>query len=389
MNSNQQGTRMESALLVLVSLKRTGAIKHSVVRCTYKQMKGVSKMKTLKRIFTSIFTLGVLVVAGCGNGEGEVTDPGNGAESDFSVALITSEGGLGDRSFNDSGNAGLKKAEEEFGISTRVVEPADVSEGETYLRQLADAGMDLVITMDLGHKDALETVAPDYPDTQFAIVNTIAEGDNISSIMFKEHEAAFLAGVLAAYMTEDADFEQANEDAVVSFIGGIDSPGINIFLTGFEAGIHHVNANIEVISGYSNAFDDPAAGKELALSQISNGSDIIFQAAGATGEGVFEAIEQENIFAIGVDSDQDGIVPGNILTSVMKRVDNSLFQLIEHALDTGEYDAVYELGLAEDGVQLSPMEHTSDIIKPEYLEAVEEAKEQIINGDIIVEDTRL
>lgn len=347
-------------------------------------------MKNWKKMALGLFGSMMLIIAGCGN-EVEDTD-GNGdvgGNEDYSVALITSEGGLGDRSFNDSGNAGLERAAEDFGVSTRVVEPADVSEGETYLRQLADAGMDLVITMDLGHQDALEAVSPEYPDTQFVIVNTVAEGDNISSIMFKEHEASFLAGVLAAHITEDPDYDQTNEEAVVSFIGGIDSPGINIFLTGFESGVHHVNENIEVLSGYSNAFDDPAAGKELALSQIANGSDVIFQAAGATGEGVFEAIEQEDVFAVGVDSDQDGIVPGNILTSVMKRVDNSLYQLIESAIETGEYEAIYELGLAEEGVQLSPMEHTLDIIKEEYLEAVEEAKEQIINGELEVEDTRL
>lgn len=351
-------------------------------------------MLTIKKSGLIVTSLLGLTLTACG-GSNEVEESTNGTTNegitgkDYQVAMITSEGGLGDRSFNDSGNAGLKKAEEDFGISTRVVEPGDVSEGETYLRQLAESEMDLVITMDLGHKDSLERIAVEYPDTHFVIVNTIAEGDNISSIMFKEQEASFLAGVLAAAITEDTDLEQVNEDKVVSFIGGIDSPGINIFLTGFESGVKHMNEEIQVMSGYSNAFDDPAKGKELALSQIANGSDVIFQASGATGEGVFEAIKQENIFAIGVDSNQDDIVPGNILTSVMKRVDNAMYQLIETALQDNSYEAVYELGLKEEGVQLSPMELTKGFIKPEYLEAVEDAKQKIIDGEIVVEDTRL
>lgn len=308
---------------------------------------------------------------------------------DFKVAMITSEGGLGDRSFNDSGNAGLERAKEELGIEFRVVEPSDVSEGETYLRQLADAGMNLIITLDLGHKDVLESIASEYPETQFAIVNTIAEGENISSIMFKEHEASFLAGALSALVTTDESVKNANPEPIISFIGGIDSPGINIFLTGFTSGAHYINEEIEVISSYSNSFADPAKGKEIALSQIEEGSDIIFQVAGATGEGVIQAAKEKNVFAIGVDSNQDDIAPGNVLTSVMKRVDNALFNLIESGVAGKEYESVYELGLKENGVQLTDMEHTKEMFSKEYLDKVEEIKEKIINGEIKVEDTRI
>ncbi|WP_440897678.1 BMP family lipoprotein [Amphibacillus sp. Q70] len=341
------------------------------------------------KVFQKSLIVGLLVfiLVGCSNEEGNNDDSTDGA--DYSVALITSEGGLGDRSFNDSGHEGLKKAEEEFGISTRVVEPRDVSEGETYFRQLADAGIDLVITMDLGHQDALESIAPDYPDTQFAIVNTIAEGENISSIMFKEHEASFLAGALAAMVTTEDGLEQTNNDEIISFVGGLDSPGITIFLTGFTSGAEHINENIKVLSAYTNSFADPARGKEVALSQISEGSDIIFQAAGATGEGVIQAAEEKNVFAIGVDSDQDSIAPGYVLTSVMKRVDNAVYNLIQSGLENDSYESLYELGLKEEGVQLSPMEHTRDLLPEEYLEEVEKLKEDIINGDIVVEDTRL
>lgn len=340
--------------------------------------------KGRKVILTLLAIVGILLVTGCGDKKKKDSSNGN---TGYKVAMITSEGGLGDQSFNDSGNEGLKKANKELKVTTKVVEPSDVSEGETYLTQLAESGMDLVITLDLGHKDALEKVAAKYPDTQFAIFNVEAEGKNISSVMFKEQEASYLAGALAALITKDTNLEQINEKNTISFIGGIDSPGINIFLTGFESGAKKIDESIQVLSGYSNSFADPAKGKELALSQINQGSDIIFQAAGATGDGIIQAAKQKNVFAIGVDSNQDGIAKGNVLTSVMKRVDNAVYTLIEQGL-SGEYQPVLELGLKEKGVELSPMEYTKDLIKPEYLEQVSDFKEQIINGNIIVEDTR-
>lgn len=352
---------------------------------TSKKIQGEKAMKKISKLaFLMVVSLLAVVLTGCG---GNKNAKENSGKSDFNVAMITSEGGLGDQSFNDSGNEGLKRASKELSVTTKVVEPSDVSEGETYLTQLAESGMDLVITLDLGHKDTLEKIAKKYPDTQFAIFNTIAEGDNISSVMFMEQEASYLAGALAALVTKDVSLEQINDQPNISFIGGIDSPGINIFLTGFESGAKKIDSNIQVLSGYSNSFADPAKGKELALSQIEQGSDVIFQAAGATGDGVIQAAKQKNIFAIGVDSNQDGIAKGNVLTSVMKRVDNAVYQLIEEGI-SGSYETTLTLGLKENGVELSPMEFTKDIIKPEYLEKVEELKKQIIDGSIVVEDTR-
>lgn len=305
----------------------------------------------------------------------------------FKVALITSEGGLGDRSFNDSGNRGMKMAKKKLGVDIKVVEPGDVSEGETYLTKLAQSGYDLVVTLDLGHKDSLTKVAKSYPKTHFAIFNTVAKGKNISSVMFKEHEASYLAGALAAMVTKDADLERTNADKTISFIGGIDSPGINIFYTGFQSGAKAIDPSINVLKGYTNSFADPAKGKELAMSQIHKGSDVVFQAAGATGDGVIQAAKQSNVYAIGVDSDQDGIAKGTVLTSVMKRVDNAVYELIKEG-KTGKYPQTLELGLKEKGVQLSKMNYTKDQLKPEYLDKIKELQEKIISGEITVKDTR-
>ncbi|MGX7059675.1 BMP family lipoprotein [Vagococcus humatus] len=337
-----------------------------------------------KRVLVGML-VGALALGLVGCGQKKETKETN--KDQFKVAMITSEGGLGDRSFNDSGNEGLKQAKEKLNVTTKVVEPGDVSEGETYLSQLAESGMDLVITLDLGHSDVLKKVAKKYPDTQFAIFNTAVEGSNVSSVLFKEQEGSFLAGALSALVTQDTSLEQVNDKKIISFIGGIDSPGINIFLSGFKEGASHIDPEIKVLSGYTNSFADPAKGKETALSQIGQGSDIVFQAAGATGDGVIQAAKQKNVFAIGVDSDQDGIAKGNVLTSVMKRVDNAVYGLVEDGMKK-EYQTTYELGLKEKGVELSPMTYTKDLISEDYLKQIEGLREQIISGEIKVKDIR-
>lgn len=307
-------------------------------------------------------------------------------EEVFKVAMVCSAGGLGDRSYNDSGYEGMKKIEEELGIEIKVVEPNDVSEGEKYLTDLALAGYDLIATLEYGHADILNTVAARYPDTRFAIFNIPVDQPNVTSVIFKEHEGSFLAGALAALVTTDATIEQTNDEKVISAIGGVDSPGIDKFIVGFEEGAKYIDPEITVLRGIANSFGDPAKGKEISLVQIDQGSDVIYQIAGGTGEGVFLAATERNVFAIGVDSDQDYIAPGNILTSMMKRMDMAIYLLAEKLLDgTINDENIIELGLGE-GTQLSPMEFTKDIIAQDYLDQIEEIKEKIINGEIEVTD---
>ncbi|KMY51503.1 BMP family lipoprotein [Peribacillus loiseleuriae] len=322
----------------------------------------------------------MVVLSGCGSTESNANEEGK-----IKVAMITSDGGLGDRSFNDSGYEGLKKAEKELGIEIKVVEPQDVSEGEKYLTQLAQNGYNLVITLNLGHEKVLKDIATQYPDTQFAIFNTEVEGDNITSVLFHEQEGSFLAGALAAMVTKDEGVNNINGDSVIGFVGGVDSPGINKFLVGYKEGAKYIDPQTKVIVGYSNSFADPSKGKEIALSQIEQKADIIYQVAGATGEGVMDGAKSKNVFAIGVDSDQDYIAEGNVLTSVMKRVDIAVYDLSKSA-QSGKYDSKIELGLKENGVQLSEMKYTKDMINPDYLSKIDEIKEKINNGEIKVTD---
>lgn len=306
----------------------------------------------------------------------------------YKVAMITSQGGLGDRSYNDSGFIGLSKAEKDLGVEVKVIESADpVGEGEQLLRTAAESGFDLVITLEYSHFDPLARVAPDYPETTFAILNIEVDAPNVASVIFKEHEASFLAGALAVMVTTMEGNDKVNPEAVIGAIGGTQSPGIDKFIVGYEEGAKYINPDAQVLSAYSNSFGDPAKGQELALAMYDQKADIVFQIAGGTGEGVFQAAADKNHYAIGVDSDQDYIKPGFILTSMIKRVDNAVFDLCSRLVE-GELagGSTIEYGLKEEGVGLSAMEYTKDQIPAEFLDKVDELKTKIISGEIKVTD---
>ncbi|MEM6285502.1 MAG: BMP family ABC transporter substrate-binding protein [Chloroflexota bacterium] len=310
--------------------------------------------------------------------------------SDLRVALIIAQGGLGDRSYNDLAFSGLTLAAAELGVEVVPIESPDpVGEGEQLLRTAAEAGFDLVITLEFSHFDPLARVAPDYPETTFAIVNVVVEGDNVVSVMFDEHTGSYLAGMMAALVTTDESFEQTNGDAVIGAIGGVQSSGIDVFLYGYLHGACAVNPDVEMLLAYANGFGDPASGRELALSMNEQGADVVFQVAGGTGEGVIDAAADENFFAVGVDSDQDYLAPGNVLTSMLKRVDVSIYDVIERAVnDELEGGTTTFYGLDIEGVGLSEMSYTRHLIPREYMEQVDAARSAIIDGELSVIDFR-
>lgn len=300
------------------------------------------------------------------------------AQSDMKVALLTGVSGLGDRSFGDAAWAGFQRAEKELGVEIKVVEPQSIADFQTSLTTVADAGFDFIMTVSNDWVDALSTVAPNYPETMFAGVNLNMAADNVSIAKFADHEGSFLVGALAALMSETN---------TIGFIGGNDVPAINRFYVGYEEGAKFVKPEIKVIPTYVGSFADPGKGKEFALQLMSQDADIIFHAAGKTGEGLFEAIKDaEGVFGIGVDQDQDYIVEGKILTSMVKKVDVAAYDFIESAIE-GTFtagDKVY--GLAEGGVGTSEMKYTKDMIPAEVLEQVKDIEKQIIDGTITVTD---
>lgn len=337
--------------------------------------------------------LSLFVLAACGTPQATTqapaaTEASSAPATDFKVAMITSQGGLGDRSYNDSGYVGLQRCEKELGIEVKVIESADpVGEGEQLLRTAADTGFDLVTTLEYSHFDPLARVAPDYPNTKFAIVNIAVDQPNVISVLYKEHEASFLAGALAMMVSTMQGNDKVNPEAIIGAIGGTQSPGIDKFIVGYEEGAKYINPDAQVLSAYSNSFGDPAKGQELALAMYDQGADIVYQIAGGTGEGVFQAAADSNHYAIGVDSDQDYIKPGFILTSMIKRVDTAVFDLCKRLVDgTLQGGTTVEYGLSEQGVELSPMTHTKAALPADFFTKLEELKAKIISGEIQVTD---
>ncbi|MEW6578926.1 MAG: BMP family ABC transporter substrate-binding protein [Chloroflexota bacterium] len=341
-------------------------------------------MSNMKRVAIATLVMALLLASA-------FAVPSAKSQSDLSVALIIAQGGLGDRSYNDSAFAGLTLAAKELGVQVFPIESADpVGEAEQLLRTAAETGFDLVITLEFSHFEPLARIAPDYPDTIFAIVNIIVDQPNVVSIMFDEHTGSFLAGALAAMVTTDPAIDQTNDGAVLGVIGGVKSSGIDVFLYGYLQGACAVNPESRVLMAYSNDFGDPAKGREMALAMHEQGADVVFQVAGGTGAGVIEAAKDQNFFAIGVDSDQDYLAPGNVLTSMLKRVDIAVYNTIALAAEgVLEGGTVLQYGLSEGGVGLSEMTYTRHIVPRDYMEQIEAFRQAILDGELEIVDIRV
>jgi basic membrane protein A len=291
------------------------------------------------------------------------------------IGLIFAEGGLGDQSFNDAAYRGLMQAEEELGVEVIYVEPADIAEMEEHQRAYADLGLDLVIVIGFIHQSALVEVSSDYPNVHFAIVDDVVDNPNVTSLVFEEHEGSFLVGMLAGLMTETN---------TIGFVGGMEVPLIRKFEIGFIEGAKYANPDVEVLVNYAGAFDDPGRGRELAVSQNERGADIVYHAAGGTGSGVIDAAVANGFYAIGVDSDQDYMAPGTVLTSMVKRVDTAVFEVIKAVVDGTLEGGVWSFGIEDGGVGTSEFKYTKELIPQSVLDAIEDAKQKIISGEIVV-----
>ena len=345
-----------------------------------------------RTITVSLALAVALVAVGCGGGGGGGGDQGGGGGSGVRPALVLDIGGLGDQSFNDSAYAGLQRAKKEFSAETETLESSAATDYVNNLTQLADQGYDPVFAVGFLMTDAINEIAPQYPDTNFAIVDSIVEPENAASLVFREQEGSYLAGVVAGLMTQEETQYTTPDDKVVGFLGGQESELIGKFEAGYVAGVESVCSDCEVLVQYAgstpDAFNDPARGKEISLQQINDGADIIYHASGATGAGLFDAAKEQQAFAIGVDSDQGKLVPdAPILTSVVKRVDNAVFQAVSDA-DGGNFPGgdVIDLGLKEKGLSLAPFRRFDGDVPQEVKDEVDTAQEGIINGDIKVPD---
>lgn len=293
-------------------------------------------------------------------------------------ALIFDLGGKFDKSFNEAAFNGAQKWADETGGTYREIELQSEAQREQALRRFADAGMNPIITLGFAMADPLTAVAPDYPDTKFVAIDvTWLEADNIRQIGFAEHEGSFLVGMLAGLKSESG---------TVGFIGGMDIPLIRHFGCGFAQGAKAANPDVKIVANMTGttpaAWNDPVKGSELTSAQISQGADVVFAAAGGTGVGVLQTAADQNILGIGVDSNQNHLHPGKVLTSMLKRVDVAVYDALKAGTDVET--GVFTLGLAEDGVGYALDENNASLISDEMKAAVDTAREQIIAGNLTV-----
>ena len=308
------------------------------------------------------------------------------------VGIVFDVGGRGDKSFNDGAYAGAVRAEKELGATIRYIEPGESSDREAGLRLLAAEKMDLVVGVGFIFTDDVNQLAKEYPDVHFGDIdysvatddkgNPIPPPANVAALRFREEEGSFLVGAIAGLVSKTK---------TVGFVGGMNVPLINKFDAGFNAGVKAVCPRCRVISQYAgvtpDAFRNPGKGKEIALSQYQDGADIIYHASGSTGLGVFEAARQMNKLAIGVDADQYAEAPGFILTSMVKRIDNAVFEAARLAKEGKFKGGVYDFGLAQDGVGYVYDEHNRALIPDSVRARVDALKQQIIAGKIVVPTT--
>jgi basic membrane protein A len=307
------------------------------------------------------------------------------AAEPLSVAMVVA-GTLGDRSFYDSGNEGMIRAAKELGVETKVFECQQVPSAFSEQIIAAAQSYDVVFTVGWELVDPLLEIAPEFPDVKFIHIDAAIEGvSNVSSIDYLENEGSFVAGTMAAMMTIRKDDEKINEKKIIGAVGGMDIPVIRNFVAGYEAGAAYIDPAVKVEVGFVGSFEDPAKGKEMALTIFNKGADIIFQIAGNTGNGVIEAAQEAGFYAIGVDSDQGYIAPGFIMGSMMKRVGLSIFETIQKILNgTYQEGAVITYGIAQNGVGMSKDDDMQNIVGDEVMTKLEEIEKGIVEGTIAV-----
>ncbi|ACB84016.1 BMP family lipoprotein [Natranaerobius thermophilus] len=346
----------------------------------------------LSKKFLAILMAGMLVFvfAACGTDEDPAEDPENGENGEAAeeeedvptVGIVFSTGGLGDQSFNDSAYRGMEMAEEEFDFEWDYIEPENPADFDPALTTFAEDEVDLLIGVGFQMEAEVKEIAENYPDMNVAIVDHSYEEEtpeNLEELVFDEPGGSFLAGALAAKVTETD---------VVGFVGGVNGPLIHRFEGGFVQGVQYVDEDIEILGSYADSFGDPARGTDITEGFVDQGADVIYHAAGGTGDGVFTiASDYDNVYAIGVDDNQNHIQPGHIIASMLKRVDVAVYETVQRVVeDEFEGGITREFSLEDDGVGLSSLDELDvqekeavelDAITEEELELIKEMKEEI------------
>ena len=294
------------------------------------------------------------------------------------VAMVTSESGLGDKSFNDMMVEGMEKAKKDLNSQYVVIQPRSVSEFQSALARAAGQGFDIIIGSSFDMIGPMKEVAKAFPNQKFGLVDVGPEpiAPNVVSTVTKDWEGSFLVGYIAA---------KTSKTGTIGFVGGKDIPIIHRFFVGYYYGAKMANPNVNVLESYTGSFTDPAGGKEYTLALINQKSDINFAVAGATSAGVIDAAKGSNTFAIGVDSNQNYMAPGHVLTSMVKRVDTQAYDMIKSVVE-GKFQggAVKYYGIAEDGVSAAMDDNNKGLIADSVLKDVDGLKAKLLSSEIVV-----
>jgi len=300
--------------------------------------------------------------------------------ADIKPAVIYDMGGKFDKSFNEGVYNGVKKFTDETGIEVMEFEVTNETQREQAMRRMAERGATIILGVGFAQADAIAKVAAEYPDKQFSIIDVSwLDAPNLRQYSFKEHEGSYLVGVAAAL---------ASKTGKVGFVGGMDIPLIRKFACGYVGGVKAANGSADIYQNMTgttpSAWNDPAKGAELAKSQIDRGADVVYHAAGGTGLGVIQAAADAGKLAIGVDSNQNGLAAGSVLTSMLKRVDVAAYETFKDAMDGKFTSGVQTLGVAEGGVDWALDDNNAQLITADIKAAVEQARKDILSGKVKV-----
>jgi len=357
----------------------------------------------MKKLLAVLVVLAMMVVtlAGCGSAQSSSSAPaptsttstdgekeGTTEKKPLRVALVYS-GFLGDKSFNDSAHEGAVQAVNDFGIELKEMQSKEPTEWESNFVAMAAEGYDLVIGVSTQFQEIMSKHCPEFPDTKFALIDGVVSGDNIVSTTFAQNEGSFLAGAAATMFTTKTDIPGVNPDKIIGWVGGMDIPVLWDFFVGYEQGAKYIDPDVKILQSFAGTFNDPLKGKELTIAQYSQGADIVMNVASGTGNGILEAAKEQGKYAIGVDLNQDGVYPGSILTSMLKRVDRATYLVIESVVKgTYEGNKTIYLDISNGGVGLTDMsvmkEALGDKFPQDILDKVADLEGKIKSGEITV-----
>lgn len=338
-----------------------------------------------KKIRFVLMAVMLFALAGCGQSvssqevqKGQAAQsPAQQAKSDIKVGLIIAANGLGDKSINDQSNTGLQKAASELGVQTKLMEPKDASQFINMEQELAESGYNIIINDSLDMTDAVSQAADQYKNVQFVIMDAVVDKENVLSVTYAADEGSFLAGAAAA---------MKSKTGTIGFVGGMEIPTIQKFQSGYEQGAKYVNPDIHVLVKYigndSTVWSDTAKGKALAENLADNGADVVYHAAGGSGLGVIEGCKEKNIWAIGVNINQEEVAPATVLTSMLTNADAAILEAVNSYISDGTLGKTLVMNLDNDGVGLVMSDNLSDDEKVK----LDEIKQNIIDGKIEVVD---